>query len=114
MTSLQYGVVGAIVITAIIHLLASSGEAILILNEMGFMALLLALYFLPLPDRISPWAKWIVIGYTPLTIGLYFVEHPWEMMNGMADQLGLFTKAVEILLIGLLLVDRSANIMHKI
>lgn len=105
-TRLQYAVVGLMVITAMIHLLASSSEAILVLNGMGFMGLLLALYFLPLPDWISPWVKTIVIGYTLLTMGLYFVEHPWGMMNGMLDQLGLFTKAVEVMLVGLLLADR--------
>lgn len=106
-TLLQYAVVGLMVITAMIHLLASSSEAILVLNGMGFMALLLALYFLPLPDWISPWVKWIVIGYTLLTIGLYFLEHPWGMMNGMLDRLGLFTKAVEVILLGLLLADQG-------
>jgi len=102
LTTVQYGVVATVVITAAIHLLAGPAEPWLYLNGMGF--LLLALYFLPL-TRLHPLITWVFIAYTLLTVALYFVVHPWGMLNGNVDVLGIFTKVVEGILVLLLLMD---------
>ena len=105
--SLQYGVIGLVTFTAFVHLISGANDYILFLNGMGYMALLLALYFVPLGNlaRYQPWLYVAVIAYTVVTIVLYFVVHPWGLHAGTPDVLGWVTKVVEVVLIGALLID---------
>lgn len=105
LTRLQYGVIAAVVTTATVHLLAGPDDLWLYLNGMGFFALLLALYFVPLP-RFHGLIAWGLIGYTLLTIALYFVVHSWSVIIADFDVLGLFTKAVEAAAVALLLMEQ--------
>lgn len=104
---LQYGVVGLVTFTAFIHLISGANDYILFLNGMGYMALLLALYFVPW-GRLARYRLWFYgafIAYTVVTIVLYFVVHPWGLQAGLPDRLGWITKGAEIALIGALLLD---------
>ena len=102
----QYGVVGLATITAIIHLLLGLNEFILLLNGLGYLALIAAIYLLPPFRAFQGVLIWVLIGYTAVTIILYFVSHPWGYEHGGSlDRLGLITKAVEFALAGLVFVD---------
>lgn len=88
-------------ITSVIHL--SLGGAMFILNGVGYLALLAA-YLLPNFAQWRGWIRWLFIGYTLLTIILYFVFHAdgsWQQ-----DGLGLATKLDEVILVLLLLINR--------
>lgn len=87
-------------ITGAIHL--SLGGALFVLNGLGFIGLGAA-FLLPI-SFLQPWkevVRWLLVGYTLLTIALYFVFHPngtWQQ-----DGLGIATKFIEILLLLLLI-----------
>lgn len=106
---LHYAIIGLTVITATIHMLSGANDNLLFLNGLGYMLLLTGLYFVPLGTHSTPrkliYAAFIL--YTLVTIGLYFVEHPWGMPGGEVDMLGWLTKIVEVLLIGLVGLDFS-------
>lgn len=104
---LQYGIIGLVTFTAFVHLISGANDYILILNGMGYMALLLALYFVPWgsPARYQAWLYGVFIAYTVVTIVLYFVVHPWGLQAGSPDILGWITKVGEVILIGALLLD---------
>ncbi|HEX7350972.1 hypothetical protein [Brachybacterium sp.] len=86
------------VITAVIHL--SIGVPLFVLNGLGYLGLLVLLYapFAPLRP-IQPIVRWVLVGYTALTVALYFLAGP------PFDTLGLLTKAVEVLLIIALVIE---------
>ena len=69
LTAIDYGIVLLTLATAIIHLTLVFPSALFILNGLGYLALLAALY-LPIPglpfdrDRV----RWALIGYTAFTI----------------------------------------------
>jgi hypothetical protein len=86
-------------ITAVIHL--SLGGAMFILNGVGYLALLAA-YLLPNFAQWRGWIRWLFIGYAVLTIVLYFVFNAGDWQS----TLGLVTKADELILIVLLLINR--------
>jgi len=87
--------------TAIIHLYLgfSFGNTLFVLNGLGYLGLLAALQ-LPIPQlaRFRPIVRWVLVGYTALTIVLYFVMAPLTVI-------GLVDKAIEVALIVLLLAD---------
>ena len=87
--------------TAIIHLYLglSFGNTLFVLNGPGYLGLLTALQ-LPIPQlvRFRPIVRWVLVGYTALTIVLYFVMAPLTVI-------GLVDKAIEVALIVLLLAD---------
>ena len=96
------GIAVTTLLTAVIHL--SLGQLLLILNGLGYLALWAAL-FLPIAALVN-WRRqlrWVFVGYTLLTIVLYFVFHP----NGVwqEDGLGVATKFIEVLLLLLLIYD---------
>ncbi len=76
-----------------------------VLNALGYIVLT-ALYLAPL-KALTPFRsliRWGLIGFTALTIILYFV------FNGLKiDIVSGVTKAAELALIGLLLADRGRN-----
>ena len=71
-----------------------------ILNGLGYLGLLEALQ-LPIPQltRIRGAARWTLVGYTALTIVLFFIMAP------SYDFIGYVDKAIEVALIALLLAD---------
>jgi hypothetical protein len=87
--------------TAAIHLYLglSFGNTLFVLNGLGYLGLLAALQ-LPIPQlaRFRGAVRWALVGYTALTIVLYFIDNP-----GMT--IGYVDKAVEVALIALLLAD---------
>lgn len=104
LSTMQYVTIALAVITAVIHLfLGSTFGMLFILNGLGFLGLIGLYYFghmiSPQVANMRAQIRWVLIGYTALTIILYFVMNP----NALTSGLGLFTKAVEVALIVLLL-----------
>jgi hypothetical protein len=101
----QYGIIGLALVTAVIHLYLGIeyGYTLFLLNGIGYIGLVGMLY-LPLAFLAGyrGYVRWALIGYTALTVILYFVMDPAPF----ASAFGLFTKAVEVALIVLLLIDR--------
>ena len=118
---LSIGIVVLAVLTALVHLVlglgtfwvASHGPApvgstpqglvtiatLFLLNCIGYLALLVAFY-LPWLKHVKPSIRWLLIGYTTLTIVVwYFVEFRHADMFDYSDKL------IEVLLIVLLLLD---------
>jgi hypothetical protein len=87
--------------TVAIHLYLglSFGNTLFVLNGLGYLGLLAALQ-LPIPQlaRFRGAVRWALVGYTALTIVLYFIDNP-----GMT--IGYVDKAIEVALIALLLAD---------
>jgi len=102
----QKAIAGLVVVTAIIHIVLgiTSGGTFLILfllNGLSYLALLTALYFLPQMAGQRPLLRWVLVGFAALTVILYFVMNE----NPFSSVLGLVTKAVEVVLIFLLVTD---------
>ena len=101
-----------VVATAAIHwsraLVDPEIRVLFILNGLGYLALLAALY-LPWPPLIA-WrrvTRRVLMGYTVLTIVLFVV---WGIMSGEWSGIGLLDKAIEVVLLILLwLEDRRAS-----
>ncbi|AXK46417.1 hypothetical protein [Brachybacterium saurashtrense] len=93
------GIILTTLITAIVHL--SFGIPLFVLNGVGYLGLLVLLYApLATLERFRPVVRYVLIGYTVLTIVLYFVMAPLMAV-------GLLTKAVEAVLVALLVVEAS-------
>jgi hypothetical protein len=96
-----------IMITAVIHLglgldfLTNFGDIMFILNGIGYIGLC-ALFLLPIP-MLKPYhetLRWVLMGYTALTIIL------WVVINGKLDPVGIVTKLDELAIIAILIIDR--------
>ncbi|MGP9536467.1 hypothetical protein ACT3SP_00545 [Brachybacterium sp. AOP43-C2-M15] len=99
---LMSGIILTTLITAGVHL--SFGFPLFILNGLGYLGLLVLLYApVPALERIQPIVRYVLIGYTVLTIVLYFVMGPPFMA------VGLLTKAVEAVLVVLLILEASRS-----
>lgn len=106
--SKQIGIIILTIVTALIHLLLGIGSEgafrfIFILNFLGYIALLAGLYFLPQLAGRRSLIRWAFIAYTAVTIVLYFVFN-WPDVWG---PMGLLDKAVEIILLVLLWLDKD-------
>ena len=96
-------------VTAIIHLLVlnfgiyqlkGSIDLLFTLNGLGFFALLYA-YLNDVPAGRKNLVRWALIAYTLVTI------LAWVVVNGdFSNPLGVFTKAVELLLVIVLWMDK--------
>lgn len=97
MTTLRWIIVALTLVTAVIHLFLfiSGGWTIMLLNALGYVGLLAALYFIPQLAEFRSLIRWALVGYTAVTIVLYFVFN-WPNVFG---PLGLIDKGVEALLI---------------
>ena len=97
--ALRVGVIALTLGTALIHLSLNFPDPGFILNALGYVALLAALY-LPVPQlaRYRNAVRWILIGYAALTILLW-------ILFGDRTLTGYTAKAIEIALIALLLLD---------
>jgi hypothetical protein len=96
---IRVGVVLLTLIAAVVHLLLLFPNPGFILNGLGYMALLAALY---LPSaRLAPYrllVRWAMIGYTTLTLLLW-------LAIGMRTPVGYFTAVDEAALIALLILE---------
>ncbi len=97
--ALRAGIVALTIIAALVHLSLSFPDPVFILNGLGYLALLAALY-LPIPQvaHYRNLARWVLIGYTALTLVLWFAI-------GLRTPVGYITAAVEAALILLLLLE---------
>ena len=113
---IQRAIAALVVMTGIVHLMAGvDDEVLLLLNGLGYPIILAAVYFMPTqPFKgmfFTPFKSfkgilyWLLIGYTTITVISFFLIHPWGIANGQLDWLGLVTKAAEVVLVVLVLVD---------
>ncbi len=102
-TALRVGIVLLTLATALIHLQLAFPDPAFILNGLGYLALLAALY-LPVPRlaRYRNIVRWVLIGFTALTILLW-------ILLGARTPIGYIDKAIEIVLILLLLLEARSS-----
>jgi hypothetical protein len=106
-TAIRIGVVLLALMAALVHISLLFPDPVFILNGLGFLALLAALY-LPV-SRLVPHrraARWTLIGYTTLTI------LAWVAI-GERTPLGYSTTAGEVALVLLLLVEGRRTTPHQ-
>jgi len=96
---LQIGILVLTVATAIIHLTLVFPSPMFILNGLGYLVLLAAL-FLPIPQLAGyhRLVRWVLLGYTLLTVVL------WVVM-GSRIPIAYVAKVIEVVLILLLWLD---------
>ena len=96
---LQIGIIVLTLATAIIHFTLTFPSAMFILNGLGYLVLLAALY-LPIPQlaRHRRLVRWVLLGYTALTVVL------WVFM-GSRELIAYIDKPIEVLLIILLWLE---------
>jgi hypothetical protein len=97
--ALRAGIVLLTLATALIHLQLAFPDPVFILNGLGYLALLAALY-LPIP-QVAGYrnaVRWVLIGYTALTIFLW-------ILFGARIPIGYTAVAIEVALIALLLLE---------
>lgn len=97
--TLRVGIVVLTLITAIVHISLIFPDAVFILNGLGYLTLLAALY-LPI-NRLVPYRRvlrWALIGYATLTVALW-------LAIGERSALGFITTADEVALITLLVLE---------
>jgi hypothetical protein len=96
---LRAGITALTLATAFIHLQLAFPDPVFILNGLGYLTLLAALY-LPV-SRLARYrnaVRWVLVGYTALTIFLW-------ILLGARTPIGYIDKAIEITLILLLLLE---------
>jgi hypothetical protein len=101
----RYAIIVLTVITALIHLGLgfTTSNTLFILNGLGYLVLIVALYFIPQLVEQRALIRWVLLAYTAVTFVLYFVFN-WPNIWGPA---GLADKAIELILIVLLWLDRN-------
>lgn len=91
-------------VTAVIHIFIGfplPDNLLFLLNGIGYLVLLAVFWLRPAPIMNllrgrEAWLHYIFIGYTALTLVLYFVINQAESFN---NPVGLIDKAVELLLV---------------
>ncbi len=113
LSGLQWVIVLLTLATAIIHFALAAGNwgtgllpIMFALDGVGYILLIALLYFSGRTGAGRSTIRWILIFYTALTIILYFVFNGGDSFS---SALGLATKAIELLLIILLLLDRGSD-----
>ena len=96
-TALRTAIVLLTLGTALIHLQLAFPDPVFILNGLGYLTLLVALY-LPQLARYRNVVRWVLVGYAALTIFLW-------VLIGARTPIGYIDKAIEGALIALLLLD---------
>jgi len=100
--ALQIAIILLTVATAIIHLALgiSFGDTLFILNGIGFLGLLAALY-LPQLRAYQGYARWALMAYTVVTI------LAWVVITGfdLTSTLGVITKLIELALVVCLFLE---------
>lgn len=110
LTGWQYGILFLGLLSGIIHIaMGFTGDALLLLNGVGYHVLLGALFISAgfLADK-KQLLRLLLVGYTVITFVGYFVFHP----VGGYDGIGLFTKGVEFALV-LCLIVRVFRVNQK-
>ena len=108
LTGLQWGIVGLTVLTAVIHLFLGITSGIpmflvlFILNGIGYLVLIAALFFLKMFATNRSLIRYALMAFAAVTIVLYFVFN-WP---DVWMPVGLLDKAVELVLIVLLWMDK--------
>lgn len=102
----QKAITGLVVATALIHIVLgfmSEGSfmIIFILNGLGYLALVAALYFLPQMAGQRSMVRWALLAFTAVTFILYFVFNWPDIWSPM----GIVDKLIELVLIVLLLQE---------
>jgi hypothetical protein len=103
---LQIAIILLTLATAVIHLflgismLSMGGPPMFILNGIGYLVLLVALY-LPQLHQYQRYTRWVLIGYAILTIIAWAVVTRFDLTNPLA----IVTKLIEIVLIVCLFID---------
>ena len=100
----RYAIIALTVITAVIHLGLGIGftDPLFILNGVGYLVLIVALYFIsPLAGQRSL-IRWALLAFTAVTFVLYFV-----LTDNILSPLGIIDKVIELILIILLWLDRN-------
>lgn len=110
LNSRRWLIVGLTLAAAVIHLILGFGVVgdpfpLFILNGLGYLVLIVALYFIPQLADKRALVRWVLLGYTALTFVLYFVFN-WPDIWG---PLGIIDKLIELILIILLWLDRNDN-----
>ena len=95
--ALRTGIVLLTLSTALIHLQLAFPDPVFILNGLGYLTLLAALY-LPQLARYRNVVRWVLVGYAALTIFLW-------ILIGARTPIGYIDKAMEVALIALLLLE---------
>lgn len=103
----QKGIVALTVATALIHVVLAflAGGfflVIFLLNGIGYLALLAALYFLPQMAGQRALVRWAFLAFTAVTIVLYFVFNWPDIWSPM----GIVDKVIELVLLILLWLDK--------
>ena len=101
---LQVGIVVLTLVTASVHLTKNFPDPVFILNGLGYLSLLAALYFLPMPflRERRRLVRYALMGFTALTIFLW-------ILIGERSLIGYGAKIVELVLLGLLFVESRAR-----
>lgn len=96
---LQLGIIVLTLATAVMHFILIFPDTLFILNALGYIVLLAALY-LPIPQiaRYRNLVRWTLIAYTAITILLW-------VLIGQRSSYAYVNKAIEVLLIILLWLD---------
>ncbi len=104
----SYGIIVLTLATALIHLILGFRvpDTLFILNGLGYIALLIGLYFVPQLAGMRSLIRWAFILYTAVTIILFFV---FQGADAFSSVLGLVTKVIELALIVLLWLDRGGD-----
>lgn len=105
---ISYGVILLTTLTALIHLglsfqFVDGPDLIFLLNGLGYLVLVAALYA-PIPALASYrlYVRWLLIGYTALTVILWF-------RFGASTTIAYFDKAIEVFLIILLWFENQRS-----
>jgi len=112
LTVKHYGIILFGLATAILHLslLSTMGFDPIVLNGLGYLALLGA-YFLPIPflQQRHNLVWWALMGYTVLTFVLWIIMGDKNFVPGTSSATGYYAKAAELFLMGFLLADRPKS-----
>jgi hypothetical protein len=97
--SMQWGIIVLTVATAVIHISLVFPSVLFILNGLGYLTLLAALY-LPIPQlrNYRHMARWVLLGYAALTVVLWVII-------GARGPLAYVDKVIEVVLIVLLWLE---------
>jgi hypothetical protein len=97
---LRVAIIALALATAAIHIVLATGEGLVpfYLNGAGYIALVTALY-LPQTRAYQRWIRWLLMGYTALTIVL------WVALGQPYTVIGYIDKAIELALIALLWIE---------
>jgi hypothetical protein len=90
----DYAIIGCAIATALIHFSLLFPDPVFILNGLGYMALVAALYA-PLLATQRSTIRWVLMGYTALTIILW-------LLIGSRTPLAYLDKVIEVVLLTLL------------